>query len=466
MAKSQYGLTDKGLVLPSYVTVKSDIESSISAQIGAVDFEVPSIIGVVTSIVAEREIIIWEQVQNIFNAFFVDTATGISLDYVVASNLLTRLQPTYTKAICQLSGTNSTNIPKGSQILLSNSDTLFTLAQSTTINNDNCFSIVLSISDLTQVNYVITINNTPISYVKEEGDTAIIILAALETLINDGAYNVVADLVGDTLTITTVTAETSFKCYLSVGINIIWVTTNALFICNDSGSISAPSHSLVSIQTPIQGWITVDNITAGITGRDLETDVELRKRQQNSLNIEGCATDLAIQSRLLQVAGVTAVSVISDRTNHTISTTVLGGEDIDVATMLQLVRPAGIRLIGNTEVQVTDSTGTYTINFTRPQNVYIFVNIELTVNDAFVPESTVTIQNKIINYVNALGVNTTVVYQALYAAIYSVGGVTSANVLIGGSTDQTTPPVLASANIAISANQMPFTNSTFITITN
>lgn len=466
MSKTQYGLTTTGLRIPSYGMVKGDIESSIVSQIGAVDFETPSILGVITSIAAERELIIWEQLQNIYNAFFVDTADGISLDYVVAGNLLTRLQPTYTKAICQLSGTNFTNIPKGSQIKLANSDTIFTIAQTTTINNDNCFNITFAINDLTQTTYTITINNVNISYIKQENDTAILILTALETLINEGAYNVVADLVGDTLVLTTANVETSFKCYFSIGFVIIWVTTNALFISNDVGSIIAPSHSLIDIQTPIQGWVTVDNLETGIVGRNLETDVELRRRQQNSLNISGSSTDPAIQSRLMQVEGVTAVQVVSDRTNHTINAIVLGGEDIDVATMLQLVRPAGISLVGNTTVQVTDSTGTYTINFTRPQNVYIFVNVELVVNDAFVQESIVTIKNKIINYVNALGVNTAVVYQALYAAIYSVSGITSAAILIGYSLDQNQQPnTMVSANIEIAANQMPFTNASLITIT-
>jgi hypothetical protein len=168
----------------------------------------------------------------------------------------------------------------------------------------------------------------------------------------------------------------------------------------------------------------------------------------------------------MQVEGVTAVQVISDRINHTINAIVLGGENIDVATMLQLVRPAGINLIGNTTIQVTDSTGTYSINFTRPQNVYIFVNVVLTTNDAFVQESIVTIKNKIINYVNALGVNTAVVYQALYAAIYSVSGITSAAILIGYSLDQNQQPnIMVSANIEIAANQMPFTNASLITIT-
>ena len=465
MSKNQYGLTNSGLNIPSFGTVKSEIESSIVAQIGAVDFEVPSILGVITSIAAERELTIWEQVKNIYDSFFIDTATGLSLDYVVASNLLTRLQPTYTKAICQLSGSNFTNVPAGSQVLLANTNTIFTIDGQVTINNDNCFSITLAVKDITQTTYTITINNSPIVYVKQEDDNAITILTALETMINEGTYNISADLISDVLTLTTIVATTSFSCYLSTAMEVGWVTTNALFICNDLGSIAAPSHTLTSIQTPIQGWISVDNVTAGLTGRNLESDIELRQRQQNSLNIAGAATDPAIRSRLLQVTGVTAVQVISDRIAHTINAIVLGGENLDVATMLQLVRPAGIKLIGNTEVSVTDPTGTYVINFTRPQNVYIFVQIALTVNADFIPDSTTTISNKIINYVNALGVNSNVVYQALFSAIYSVPGVTRANLLIGGSLDQESPPVLSDANINIDASQMPFTNSTFITIT-
>jgi len=465
MSKNQYGLSDSGFSVPNFGTIKSEIESSMVAQIGAVNFEVPSILGVLTTIAAERELTIWEQVQNIYNSFFIDTATAGSLDYVVASNLLSRLKPSYTKVKCQLSGTNFTNIIAGSQALLANTDIVFTIDQNITISNENCYSIDLTISDATQANYTITINNTPIIYTKIEGDTVTTILAGLMALINSGSYNVNASLAADTLTIITSDMDVSFMCHVSIGVDIALVTSSAIFICNQTGSVVVPSHTLNNIQTPIQGWVSIDNITAGATGRNLETDIELRQRQQNSLNIEAVATDPAIQARVLQVAGVTSVQVVSDRVNHTISTIVLGGEDNAVASMLQLVRPAGIQLIGNTEVSVTDQTGTYIINFTRPDKMYIFVEINLTVNSNFLPASIPEIKNLIVNYINALGVNNTVIYQALYAFIYSVSGVTAATVLIGGTLDQSVIPTLNPANIAITDNRIPFIESTFITIT-
>jgi uncharacterized phage protein gp47/JayE len=465
MTKTNYGLTDKGLSIPSFDAVKADIESAIVAQLGAIDFEVPSVYGVLTSIIAERELVVWEQVQSIFNSFFVDTATGTSLDYVVAGNLLSRLRPTSTKATCQLSGSNYTNIPAGSQILLKHSDTTFTLQQPAILSNESCFSININVINTDKVEYSITINGHKVTYTKLEHDTEGLIAESLSRLINEGGYNVVGDVISSSITITTASVSKSFSCFITDGLEITQVTNNAIFICDKIGNIAAPSHSLTEIQTPIQGWNSIDNISSGTAGRDLETDVELRKRQRDSLNIAGSATDYAIQARLAQVAGVTSVKVISDREAHTINALVLGGEDIDVAKTLQIVRPAGIKLIGNTEVVVTDSSGTqYAIKFTRPQNVYIFVGVNLTKNDAFKDAAVDIIKNKIINYVNTLGVSSIVAYQALYAAIYSVAGVTNAEVLIGGTIDESTIPTLKAENVTISDGQMPITHTNKITI--
>ena len=465
MAKTKNGLSNLGLNIPSFKEIKDEIEASIVSQLGAVDFEVPSILGTFTSIFAERELSIWEQVQNVYNSFFVDTATDISLDYVVASNLLTRLQPTNTKALCQVTGTNFTNITQGSQIKLVNDEIVFTISSPITINNENCISIAIDIIDMSKANYTITISDKLISYNTQIDDTKIIVLTALASVINLGDYGVTAALVDGILIVTSKQPNISFSCYVTAAMEFESVTANALFICNTLGNVAAPSHSLTRIQTPIQGWISVDNLVSGLTGRNLETDVELRLRHQNSLNIGGASTSPAIQSRILQVQGVTSVQVISDVINHTINTIVMGGEDLGVASMLQLVRPAGIKLIGNKQISVTDSTGTYMINFTRPDTMYIFIKIRLTVDNTFNPDSKATISSKIIDFINKLGVNNQVTYQALFVSIYSVPGVTSAEVLIGGTLNSEVEPALGTNNIAISSSQVAFTNASFITIT-
>ena len=223
---SKYGLTTEGFKIPTFDIIKNEIESDIVSRLGAIDFEVPSVYGVLTSITAERERVIWEKVQEVYGSFFIDTATGVSLDYVVAGNLIVRQKATATKVTCQLTGTNYTTIPAGSEALLKNTKTIFKLSEQIVLSNDTCFSIDITANDTEQDRYTVKINNQTIVYEKLENDTKDSILQGLSDLIDGGSYNVVTDIDGSSLKITTADLLKSFSCYIDEGLNIERVTNN------------------------------------------------------------------------------------------------------------------------------------------------------------------------------------------------------------------------------------------------
>ncbi len=465
MSKKIYGLTSTGFKIPSLDELINTLEASMVDKIGALDFKPPSVIGSYNLIIAEAILIMWEGLQDVFYSNFAKYATNISLDYAVAMNNIARQKATPTTVICQLSADNYTAIEAGSKALLKNTNTTFSLQNVVTISNNRCYSISLAVIDTTLTEYIITINSNQIKYTKVEDDTDLSIITAFSHLINDAGQYVSADILNDTLIITTTDLEKTFSCYMTEGLQILQVTNNAIFVCDEVGNLTAPSHSITEIQTPIDGWNSIDNITSGIVGKNIETDIELRDRFSRSQSINSAGTDPAIRSRLLQVQNVTAVRVISDRINHTLNALVIGGKDIDVATCLHLTRPCGIEMLGNTEISVTDIEGNpHLIKFTRPECIYIYVSIDLTTNDLYVEDATIAIKNKIINYVNALGVETIVAYQALFAAIYSISGVVEAVVKIGGTTIEDVIPTLESKNINITNSQVPFTDAAKITI--
>jgi len=90
----------------------------------------------------------------------------------------------------------------------------------------------------------------------------------------------------------------------------------------DTGPVEAEADAITEIVTAVSGWSGISASTEissaeGNLGRDVETDEELRVRREQSLAIVGAGVDQAIRARLLQVPGVDAAVVLSNRTKVT-----------------------------------------------------------------------------------------------------------------------------------------------------
>lgn len=130
-------------------------------------------------------------------------------------------------------------------------------------------------------------------------------------------------------------------------------------------------------------------------GRDLETDFELRQRRLTLLTTSGSRTLAAIKAAVLLVEGVTQVTAFENETDvtdaqgrppHSIELIVLGGEDADIAAAILSTKAAGIQTYrdpgaNGVTVSTTDIEGNAVdINFSRPTEVPIFVEADITVN--------------------------------------------------------------------------------------
>lgn len=90
----------------------------------------------------------------------------------------------------------------------------------------------------------------------------------------------------------------------------------------DTGPVEAAEDAITEIVTAVSGWSGISASTEissaeGNLGRNVETDEELRVRREQSLAIVGAGVDQAIRARLLQVPGVDAAVVLSNRTKVT-----------------------------------------------------------------------------------------------------------------------------------------------------
>ena len=142
------------------------------------------------------------------------------------------------------------------------------------------------------------------------------ITSSLTAIINVGTPTWLAvDNADGTLTINALNPSIPFACSVGVNLSVIYQASPITFLAEDYGPIPAPIGTLTTIVTPISGWDTITNLVAGVTGRFIETDAELRIRRQNSIRLFGAATVEAIRAHLLQdVPGVTSALVFENRT--------------------------------------------------------------------------------------------------------------------------------------------------------
>lgn len=145
-------------------------------------------------------------------------------------------------------------------------------------------------------------------------------------------------------------------------------TAECVFRCGEYGAIEIGANTVTKIITVIPGWDAVNNSTAGITGRDVETQSEFEVRRANSVakNSHGLAESVGgtvgnlpgvVACRIEQNRGDTAVTKLGvSIPAHSVYLSVYGGEEQDIGMALHEKLDAGCGTAGNTSVTIADPT--------------------------------------------------------------------------------------------------------------
>lgn len=484
-----YGVTEFGFKAKTSDEIKQELQDSINSSLQLpINFEPPSVFGQIISMLGVQFKEQWDLAQAIYNSQYPSTAEDISLDGVCELLGIRRLPATYTTVVAQLTGLNGTTVEVDSEVLVENTNNIFYLQNAVNISNEKCCGITLEIANLNNSIYKITLDTTVISYTKQEyvaevvdqqgnitspakpADTEEDIAQQLKNLINKKenaiSSKIEAQSINNIIYIKSKDKVSDFTCYISDSINILDVTSNGDFIASEAGNIQVPSFALNAIQTPIENWISVTNANAGVAGVDLESDVELRKRRDASIKITGSGTLEAIKARLMNLTGVTAVS-ISETYPASFNALVVGGDDVEIAKMIWLSKGAGIQTLGNTTIVINDSSGTpQSIKFSRATVIYITAKITITKNSLYKDDYNNSIKQDIVDKINALGVNTNVNYQLLIASVYTIAknSVDAVVVEIGKSADINAVPALSGNTILIGETEVAVTELKKITL--
>lgn len=189
-----------------------------------------------------------------------------------------------------------------------------------------------------------------------------------------------------------------------------------------------------AIETPVSGWDsfqTVADIDPEDTGRNTESDAELRARRFDELFIRG--NDLsAIKAVVQNVLGVTAVSVFENQdctqfvdgiAPGAFEVVVDGGNDQEIGEAIFSRKPPGAEAFGSSSVAVDDGEGgTLQIGFTRPTDIDIYIEVTATALGAEAPFPSGGVQaiaDAVLAYGNSTAeVGRDVIPKSFYASVF------------------------------------------------
>ena len=108
------GLSEKGFKIKKMNDIKNDIEDELKSQIDpTLNFNVSSIAGSITSIVANQAAQVWEALAALYHALQPNTATGLSLDALCSLTGTYRKKGDFSKAEVEIFLKANTKLPAG-----------------------------------------------------------------------------------------------------------------------------------------------------------------------------------------------------------------------------------------------------------------------------------------------------------------------------------------------------------------
>ncbi|HBR5492971.1 TPA: baseplate J/gp47 family protein [Klebsiella pneumoniae] len=242
-------------------------------------------------------------------------------------------------------------------------------------------------------------------------------------------------------------------------------TVVATATCANSGAVAAVAGSVNGINTPTRGWASVTNPLAATVGVAAETDAELRVRQSQSVALASLTPFDAVDGAIANVEGVTRHKLFENDTEttdanglppHSISAIVEGGDATEIANTIRSVKGQGVSTYGTTAVIVTDKYGNpYTIRFSRPVDVPIYVSITLKALTGYSSQVGDEIKAAVAAYINSLPIGDSVLLSRVYSPA-NLGVVSGGNaryydimeLLIGRSSDD-----VAAANVVVAYDE-------------
>lgn len=451
------GLSKEGFERKRLPEIKTEIENALRAQFGSdIDLRAESVFGQLVGVLALPISELWEEAENVYLSFDPDYAEGVSLDSLAALTGITRIAATATTVQAALFGNIGTVVPAGSEARNGETLDVYALENAVTIAATNLVHgrvTINTVADSTA--YTVTINGTDYTVNSDSDATESEILLAFASAL--AAVNEFVEVNSDNqIVLESVDMDTPFTLAVTANMDIGSAASPGVFVAAIKGARFVPAWTLNEIQTAVAGWESVTNPVDGISGRDTETDAELRLRRRESVSFPATATVDSILAKLLQVEDVQAAVVYENDTDdtdgngvpaHHIWVIVQGGENEDIAKIIYESKAGGIGSHGDTTVSYeSDSGQTYNIKFERPTETQLYVDMTIVPTEGYTAEAVQQIKDAIAAWVTAnITIGESLHYSRLYTPINSVAGFEVTDLNIGKTASPTGEVTLSAA---------------------
>lgn len=439
---ADFGVFDEGLLVPSISQLREAWEESCRDKFGR-DFPLGdfTFAGHIIGLLVEQVGLLWEVAEVAYGSIDPDSASGNMLRAVGALTGTFELPESSSVAVVTLTGAASTVVPQGSIISQSAGKRFATAITDTLVALDAWVpSTLYAVGD--------RVTNSSRAY------------QCITAGVSDGSGGPVDTLEDET-------DGAAHWTYLGEGDSAVDVVAT----CTETGPIVAVARSLSTIETPVGGWESAINLLDAVLGRDKQTDESFRLMREQELHAPGTGPFEAVRTALLQLDGVTSVSLLfnnGDVTDvnglppHSVEALVIGGDDQVIWQALWDNVPIGIQTYGGESGTVIDSEGRdQTLSFSRPTQKLIHVEVtlemddELYVGDDAVKEAIATWGN------GTLGLGDEVYSSAVGARAFVTGVDNVTQTLI--SIDPVDPPV-SSATLTMGVRDLPVFDTSRITV--
>jgi uncharacterized phage protein gp47/JayE len=480
-----FGLTDDGFIPKTLLDIRKEIESELISLNDAnstvkeeINFAPETLLGQLISTFAASHANVWEALEAVYQSAFRDTATGNSLDLVQQLNAVRRLADSFSRITGQaFFGSTGTLVPTGTLISKSTDPTVIfstltdiTLSAGTDEVQNMSFSLVPDSGTFT-----LDFNGQVTSSINFDATTTDI-QTALNNLSNLSGVAVTGSFAADFVitfsgqdgrqpqNIISENTNTLLNGATPVIITIS-ETTSGVFqgtvdmLATETGPKFANANILTVIDTPVPGITRTFNPTDAVLGSDIENDPDYRLRGSTRVVVSRSATSEAIRNNILDLNNVVgSVQIVSAiiLINNTLITNpqgqpgksvqpvvyLAGGattRDTEIAQAIFDSVGAGIETFGNVSNPIIDSEGlSHTIKFSRPDEINIFLELDLTTDSDFPTDGVDLLKTEIVKFGDALGVGKDViVFPQLICAINNVPGITDVVVRIGTAINPT-----------------------------
>ena len=475
-------LDETGFHKKTLAEIRREVEAFVVGTMGTdVDLSPTGPLGMLIATIAKWVADGFEGAQEYYTSRDVDQATGIQLDDLFKETGSYRLPATAARCddVILWGPYGSTfTVPAGSKAKNSVQPASYSLESAVAfsgVTTGPYRSVRLELNtDTFADGVVLSVTLDSVTYTKAvgTGETEAQAIAALAASINAGAFSGTADyedingspflrISGDGFTLNAFSGAYFTGSQAGMA---------GIFVADATGTQAVPEYTLDTILTPVSGWLEVEQPAAGVDGTDVESDTAFRLRRLRGLS-SGTATEDAIRNALYQVAGVSNVIVVSNRTHavdsegrppNSVECVVTGGSTPNIARAIWDNLSAGAEPFGIAYpapgYAVTGADGeSHYVNWSTPDPLYAWVEVSIVAVDPDggpVTGYEQAIKDAVAAYGNAsFTMGNDFKLQRMYSPVYSVPGLADVDIRIAVTNTEGGSASYDVNNIPVSARQ-------------